>query len=436
MTKLKTVKELFALSFPIILGQLGQMLIGAGDVYVASLHSTTTVAAIGVANGFINPVFLFGIGLMMGVSPALSIKIGKGQNMRRSLKSVLGFSLLAGVALTLITLVLNNFTVDLAGIDPSLIGPVKQYVEIVAWSFPFALIFQAGKEYLQAHEEVMAPNLMALAAVVLNIIVNYALVFGIFGFEGMGIIGLAIASLVIRIVLCLALLILLLKEKWGSFSFDFVKDISKLGFPTAFMFFLEVLAFCAVSVLSGKINVTAAATNNIIMTLASITFMVPLSISSAAAVKVGNAYGAKKFGLLEDSAKAALFISFSFTVVSASLFYFFPLAIMSMTSSDSLVIELGVKLLFIVALFQIVDGLQVTLAGILRGVEKAFQTAALVFVGYWFLGIPMGIYLAFNKDWGVMGLWTGLATSLTILAASLAIFCLVGRSKLKIKMDQ
>lgn len=431
MTSLKNVKELFALSFPIILGQLGQMLIGAGDVYVASLHSTSTVAAIGVANGFINPIFLFGIGLTMGVSPALAIKIGKGQNMRASLKSILVYALAAGIALSVIMSALNLFVVDLVGIEEELVAPVKQYISIVAWSFPFALVFQAGKEYLQAFEEVIAPNMMALGAVVLNIVVNYILVFGLFSFEGMGIVGLAVASLVIRAVLCLVLLVYLLKEKWGSLALSFVKDFFRLGFPTAFMFFLEVLAFCAVSVLSGKIDVVSAATNNIIMTLASITFMVPLSIASAAAVKVGTAYGARNYFQVEQSAKAAVFISLIFTVFSAALFYLFPVAIMSITSEDSKVVELGVKLLFIVALFQIMDGLQVTLAGILRGLEKAAETLAMVLVGYWFLGIPLGIYLTFYRGWGVTGLWVGLATALTILAASLATYCLVRRAKLR-----
>lgn len=407
------------------------MLIGAGDVYVASLHSTSTVAAIGVANGFINPIFLFGIGLTMGVSPALAIKIGKGQNMRASLKSILVYALAAGIALSVIMSALNLFVVDLVGIEEELVAPVKQYISIVAWSFPFALVFQAGKEYLQAFEEVIAPNMMALGAVVLNIVVNYILVFGLFSFEGMGIVGLAVASLVIRAVLCLVLLVYLLKEKWGSLALSFVKDFFRLGFPTAFMFFLEVLAFCAVSVLSGKIDVVSAATNNIIMTLASITFMVPLSIASAAAVKVGTAYGARNYFQVEQSAKAAVFISLIFTVFSAALFYLFPVAIMSITSEDSKVVELGVKLLFIVALFQIMDGLQVTLAGILRGLEKAAETLAMVLVGYWFLGIPLGIYLTFYRGWGVTGLWVGLATALTILAASLATYCLVRRAKLR-----
>ncbi|MEX0798481.1 MAG: MATE family efflux transporter, partial [Bacteriovoracaceae bacterium] len=399
---------------------------------IASLHSTQTVAAIGVANGFINPIFLFGIGLMMGVSPLLAIKIGKGQNPRSYLKSIIVCSFLFGLALSALMALVNESLVEMIGIEEALVEPVKLYISIVAWSFPFAMAFQAAKEYLQAFEEVVVPNLLSLGAVALNIGLNYVLVFGLFSYEGLGEVGLALASLSIRILLCFVLLGYLFtrNKNWGAVSFGFIREIVKFGSPVAFMFFLEVLAFCAVSVLSGKINIVAAATNNIIMTLASITFMIPLSISSAVAVKVGNAYGSKSFDGIDQSAKAALFISIMFTVFSASAFYFFPAAIMSLASSDSTVVELGVRLLFVVALFQIVDGLQVVLAGILRGLERAVQTSAMVFVGYWMLGIPLGVYLAFQKGIGVMGLWIGLASSLAILALSLGSYCLVIRRKL------
>ncbi|MCO4753637.1 MAG: MATE family efflux transporter [Bacteriovoracaceae bacterium] len=407
------------------------MLIGAGDVYIASLHSTKTVAAIGVANGFINPIFLFGIGLMMGVSPLLAIKLGKGEKVRNSLGSIMAYSFGAGIVLSLITTIFGETLVELIGIEPELVEPVTFYMSVVAWSFPFALAFQAGKEYLQAFEEVVAPNLMALAAVALNVVVNYVLVFGVGSYEGMDEKGLAVASLIIRIVLCIALLLYLSREKWGRVSWLFIKDVMKFGYPVAFMFFMEVLAFCAVSVLSGKLGVVQAATNNIIMTLSSITFMIPLSISSAVAVKVGNAYGSKKFIMVDLSSKAALFITLMFTSFSAAAFYFFPAALMSITTTDSEVIRLGVNLLFVVALFQIVDGLQVTLAGILRGVDKTVTTSIMVFVGYWLFGIPMGAYLSFEAGMGVMGLWIGLASSLGVLATGLGILAFYVRKQLK-----
>jgi len=429
----KTIKELFVLSFPIIIGQLGQMLIGAGDVYIASLHSTTAVASIGVANGFINPIFLFGIGLMMGVSPILAIKLGKGEDMRSSLKSIMVYSAIAGIVLSLITTVFGREIVGLIGIKEELVESVYFYMSVVAWSFPFALAFQAGKEYLQAFEEVVVPNLMALGAVALNLVLNYFLVFGVGGIEGMGEKGLAVASLLIRVILCASLLLYLSREKWGKLSFHFIKEMFRFGRPVALMFFMEVLAFCAVSVLSGKLGILEAATNNIIMTLSAITFMIPLSISSAVAVKVGTGYGARDFSMVDLSSKAALFISLMFTCFSAATFYLFPAAIMSLTTADEKVVQLGIKLLFIVALFQIVDGLQVTFAGILRGVEKTMSVSIMVFIGYWLFGIPMGIYLSFFSDMGVMGLWVGLASSLAVLATALAIYTYTVRIKLQRK---
>ncbi|MBC75663.1 MAG: hypothetical protein CME64_06575 [Halobacteriovoraceae bacterium] len=427
----KTIKDLFVLSFPIIIGQLGQMLIGAGDVYIASLHSTQAVASIGVANGFINPIFLFGIGLMMGVSPILAIKLGKGEKMRSSLKSIMVYSIIAGLILSLVTSLFGREIVNLIGIQPELIEPVTFYMSVVAWSFPFALAFQAGKEYLQAFEEVVVPNLMALVAVALNLVLNYVLVFGLGAYEGMGEKGLAVASFLIRVILCASLLLYLSREKWGKLSFSFIKEMYRFGQPVAFMFFMEVLAFCAVSVLSGKLGILEAATNNIIMTLSSITFMIPLSISSAVAVKVGSGYGAKNFSVVDLSAKAALFISLMFTCFSAATFYLFPAAIMSLTTADEKVVQLGIQLLFVVALFQIVDGLQVTFAGILRGVEKTMSTSIMVFCGYWLFGIPLGVYLSFYNDMGVMGLWIGLASSLTVLATALAIYTFTVRANIQ-----
>lgn len=423
---LATAKSLFVLAFPIILGQLGQMLIGAGDVYVASLHSVNSVAAIGVANGFINPVFLFGIGAAMGVSPALAMKIGGGQNMRSSLSSTLAFALLLGSGLSVVMSLFGGFFVDAAGIAPELVAPAKEYISIVAWSFPFAIMFQAGKEYLQAFEEVVFPNLLILGAVVLNVFVNYFLVFGALGFDGLGVVGLAWASCAVRAALFVVLLLYLVKEKWTAPNRQTIKDIFKLGLPTGFMFFLEVLAFCAVSVLSGKLGVVSAAANNIIMTISSIAFMIPLSISSAASVKVGRAHGANDIYRAVESAKAGVVVSLAFACASAALFYFFPRAIMDMASADGEVVSLGVRLLFIVALFQIADALQVVLAGVLRGVELANQTTVMVFIGHWMLGVPLGSYLAFSKGWGVSGLWTGLACALTVLACALCLYFVGG----------
>ena len=181
----KAIKLLLTLSFPIILGQLGQMLIGAGDVLIASKYSTNSVAAIGLANGVINPIFLFGIGLMMGISPSLARIRGEGKDTRQSLVTIIIYSFACSIVLTLLTLILNQ-TVPLLGFDAHIVPSIQSYIRIVAWSFPFAIVFQGIKEYLQAYEDVFIANAITIVDVIVNLIANYILVFGIGNFAGYG----------------------------------------------------------------------------------------------------------------------------------------------------------------------------------------------------------------------------------------------------------
>jgi MATE family multidrug resistance protein len=421
MPTLKSLKQLIILSVPIILGQVGQMLIGTGDVYIAGLYSTNTVAAIGVANGLINPIFLFGIGLFMGVSPILSIERAQAKNSKNDLYNILIYALFAGVALSVLCYILT-FVIDFIPIEAVLKPSIKAYIRVVCWSFPFAYLYQGVKEFLQAREEVFWPNFLSIIAVFLNVLINYFFVFGWGSIEGVGEIGLAYASVSIRVLLFISVLFLVRKDLCYQFNFSFLKRVFLFSYPVAFMFFLEVLAFCSVSILSGFFSVTSAATNNIIMNLASIVFMVPLSISSAAAVKVGHAYGKNDFSEIKIQASSALIISFLFTIVSATVFILFPEPILKIFTHDMAVIKLGVQIVFVVALFQVFDGLQVTLSGILRGLDKTKLTSIMVFVGYWIFGIPIGVYLAYAHNLEVFGLWIGLALSLASVAILLGAF--------------
>ena len=430
MSLSNSIKQLLYLSVPMILGQIGQMLIGAGDVYMASLYSTNTVASIGVANGVINPIFLFGIGLMMGVSPSIATRRGDGSDSRNDLLSILVYSASIGIILTFLTLLISKL-IPFMGFDPIIVSSMMEYTNIVAWSLPFAIIFQAVKEYLQAYEDVFVPNLLSIIAVALNLLLNYILIFGFKGFEGYGEIGLAYASFIIRLVLLACILLYVLpREKLVKFSSSFILGIFKFSLPIAFMFFIEVLAFCSVTIMSGKLGIIEAAANNIIMTIASIAFMVPLSLSSAVAIKVGHSFGLKDLKLIKVHSLASVIIILSYVSLSASTFFIFPREILEFTSNDIDVINLGVKILIVVAIFQIVDSLQVVFTGILRGLHNTKVSSLLVFIGYWVIGIPIGIYLGFYDGLGAYGLWIGLAVSLTMTALFLFIYLMNRFNKL------
>ena len=423
-----SVNEVLSLSIPIILGQLGQMLIVAGDVYVATRHSTHAVATIGVANGFINPLFLFGIGMTMGVSPSFAFLRGRGQKIEDQGGSIFVYSLVLGFIVTIIMQILNQF-ISYSGVESVMVEDIQEYIRIVSWSLPFAIVFGGLKEFLQAFEDVIIPNAISIAAVFFNIVVNYFLVFGVGSFEGMGQVGLAYASLSVRVVLCLVMMVYTFRKfKFGRIDFEAIFVLMRFSLPIAFMFFLEVLAFCTVTILSGQLGVVPAATNNIIMTIASVSFMIPLSLSSAAAVKVGHSLGMGDIKGIKEYIKAILVLILAFCLFSIFVFGFLPEVLMSALTEDPAVFKLGVSLLFIVALFQVFDAFQVTMSGILRGLGETKFPSMMVFLGYWVIGIPFGVLLTFYGDMGAAGLWIGLATSLAIVAISLGIY---SRQKIK-----
>ena len=396
------------------------MLISAGDLFIAGNHSTISVAAIGVAIGVYNPVFLFGIGMTMGISPALAIKRGKSEDTHQYLKSILLYTFIIGIFLSLITKLLNNF-VPYMGIDQELIPFVQRYIDIILWSFPFAYLFQGIKEYFQSFEKVVLANTIATIAVFINLGVNYILVFGLFVFPKLGFDGLAYASFIIRVFLAIAIFIPARKYLFmGKIDFTFIRYIFKFSFSIAIMFFVEVLAFSAVSILIGGMGVAVSAANNIILNIASITFMLPYSISNAVSVKVGAKFGKNDFYSIKKYAFSALFISISFMIMTAICYILFPKYIINIVSHDPDVVIIGVSLLSVVAIFQVADGIQITLAGILRGMEKTKQSFYSVLIGYWCVGLPIGAVLAYHFHYGAKGLWIGIASSLILVAISLS----------------
>ncbi|MGK0366964.1 MAG: MATE family multidrug resistance protein [Thermoproteota archaeon] len=425
----KIIKELFIFSIPIIMGQIGQMLISAGDVYMAGKHSTEVVAATGVANSIVGMLLMFGMGLMMGIGPIIAKKRGENEQVH---STVYGSILLSIVLSAIISFLCWLFIINLDkfGFQKELIPFIKEYLDIVIYSFIGAFVYTGAREYLQAFEKTFVSNGLAIFCIILNLILNYALIFGNWGFPAMGIKGLAIASLSVRTFMAVVLLIYAIYFSRSKFtiSIQFLKDVIYLGSPIAITILLEVSAFTAVGLLIGRMSTIQSAAHNIILTMASTTFMIPLAISSAVSIKVGHALGQKDNARIILFAKSSLIISLGFMLISAACFTLFPEFISSQFTSDPAVIKYCVKLLVVVALFQIADGIQVTIAGILRGLGISKPVFLASIVGYWIYGAPLAYYFAYSKNLQGLGLWIGLACSLCSMAAILSVIL-----KIKIK---
>ena len=422
-------KSLLMFALPIIMGNLGQMLLGAGDVLVAARHGANTLASISIATAFINTVFLIGLGLLFSISPVLSKKRGEKTDISNLLKITLLYSLILSVIFGALGLSMIPL-IPLLRFEESLVPHIQNYILICSFSFPFAFIWQALKEFLQAHEKVLFPNLASIVAILLNLVLNWLLVFGYGAIPSLGVSGLAVATFLIRLAMAASLVLYCGKYLKNAIHFDFkyLREVVRIGYPIALSLFLEMSAFSLVTVIAGQISIIQVAAHNIVLIFASITFMIPLAVSNALGVRVGYAYGEKNYRDIKENLYAGMIISMLIMSGFASLFFFIPESLMQFFSQDVEIIQTGAALLFIVALFQIFDGAQVTLSGALRGLGMTKPIMVTIFLGYWLIGLPVGAYLAFKLNLEVYGLWIGLAMALFMCAI---IFSLILRKKLR-----
>ncbi|MGE3609355.1 MAG: MATE family efflux transporter [Bacteriovoracaceae bacterium] len=428
LTRKDALKELIIFSLPIIFGHVGLMLVGTGDMIIAGRYSKECLAAIGLAISIANPIMMLGIGLQMAISPWLAQQRGKGEDVGKYFWSVMIFSLLIGLVTCLLTL-LSIELIPFFNYGEKLSLIMKDYLFITSFSTFGINLYQGLKEFLQSQEKAIAANVIAFMAAGLNLVLNYCFVFGDYNFPQLHEVGLAWASLSVRLFMGGALFIVAATFVKYVFSIEknFFKEVMKLGMPISITVFFEVLAFCSVTLFVGKFGELQTAANNIALNLASLSFMLPLSISSAVSVKIGHAFGEKNIPKIKTFLEVSLFTSFLCTGIMASAFYFLPHFALGFYSTDVDVLHVGRLILFWVACFQLFDGAQVTLSGILRGVSVTLPSFLANFAGYWIIGIPLGYYLGFKDNMQAEGFWIGLAISLASVAISLALI-------LKIKM--
>lgn len=428
------LKQLLIFSLPIIFGHIGLMLIGTGDMLIAGRFSREALAAIGLAISIANPIMMLGLGLLFAVSPLLAQKRGKGEDITDYFWTVIVYGVVIGIICSALT-ALSVYLLPFLGYTENLNRLIKEYLLISSASTLGICLYQAVKEFYQCQEKTIAPNLLALVAVAVNIFFNYAFVFGKFNFPHLEEAGLAWASLLVRSFMGFTLLFLAYKF-WRSsrkMHMEFFREVFKLGWPITISIFFEVMAFCSVTLFVGRFEEVQTAANNIALNIGSLAFMLPMSIASAVGVKVGHSLGEGNVHKIKIFAQVSLITSVCFTLMMASTFALFPDPVLSLYSQDAGVMAWGRTLLFWVACFQLFDGAQVTLAGILRGLSVTRATSIAIFIGYWIIGLPLGYFLGFHRGMEAQGFWIGLALSLALVAIMLGFIL---KKKMKALVEQ
>lgn len=426
------IKDILNIALPIMLGNLGFILIGVGDVIVAGRHSTDTLAAVSIATAIINCISMFGIGILCSISAILSNYRGAGKNAEKYFYPSLKFTTIVSVVITLAILAFIPVIGNL-GFEAKLVPLIKDYFWILAFSTFGAFLHCMSKEYLQAFEIVVFPNILTVLCIFVNLFLNIVLAFGLGPIPELGVRGLALSTFITRYIMGGVLFLYCFKRiKIQHFKDkNYYKDLLKVGLPSSLAVVIEFIGFNAVTVILGRISGIYAAAHNIVCTLTTISFMIPFAISNATAVKVGFANGAKYYKSLKTYAFTGITMAVAFMSCSAIVVATFPEFLVSLFTKDKQLIDVCIPIVFALCFFQVFDGLQVALAGIFKGLKQTGVVMLANFIGYWLVSIPVGCYLGFKMQMNLLGFWYGLVCAAVVLCSILFTTMLVKFRKMK-----
>jgi multidrug resistance protein, MATE family len=422
------------LALPLIFAEVGWMSMGIVDtVMVGRLpNSAVAIGATGLGQSLYNSIAIFGGGLLLGMDTFVAQAFGREDldDARHSLFN----GLVLALALTPVLMLAISFWPPLMrrfGVSPELVEPMRPYLLALNWGTLPLLAYFALRRYLQA-VNVAHPIMFALiSANIVNVIGNWILIYGHLGFRAMGITGSGWSTCMARayMAFCLAITLLWVESKrlrprWvGTLRIDVrrMSALLKLGAPAATQILCEIGAFSAATALCARLGPVPLAGHEIALNCAALTFMVPLGISSAAAVRVGQQLGRRDPDGARRAGWSAILIGVGFMACSGSVFVSLPRLIARLFTPNPAVIQVGAQLLLVAAAFQLFDGLQTVATGALRGAGDTRTPMLANFFAYWLVGLPLGYVLCFRLGWGALGIWIGLCGGLMIIGSALLI---------------
>jgi len=426
----RELAALTKLAIPVVLSELGWMAQGVVDTIMVGRLGPAAIGAVAVGNAVFYTPSLFGIGLLLGLDPLVAQAYGRKDFDECHRWLAQGIYLATAIAPVLMILVaVASMFFSRVGITPEVATPAAQYLRMLDWSILPLLIYGASRRYLQGVGQVRVITLTYIGANLLNWGGNYALIYGHWGFPAMGVRGSALSTVVARILMAASLMGFAwryerqrghpLFRHWAGPQLARIRQLIRLGLPAAGQISLEVGAWNAATLSAGWLNPIALATHQIAINYASITYMIPLGISAATAVSVGHAVGAGDKARARRAGWLALGLGTSFMILAGLVFFIAPKPLIELYTHDPEVLAVGPSLLWIAAAFQIFDGVQTVCTGALRGLGETRAPMFANFVGYWILGLPLGLILCFVLKWGIYGMWIGLTLALIVISSIL-----------------
>jgi MATE family multidrug resistance protein len=419
-------RSVLTLALPIALTQVGMVLYGTVDMIFVGRLGPEAVAAVGLGSMTYFTLFVAGMGIVMGIDSHSSKAFGAGN------PDMCGQLLVHTIVLSLAVAAPCFFAYVLAipayrliGVSPEIAAAAAVYLGILRWAVFPGLCFVACRQFLQS----MSVTTPLVGAIVLgnltNALLDWALVFGKAGAPRLGVQGSAYATLTSNFVM-LAVVAWSARGRLRAISFRFKGwhrrlfiDIFALGFPGGLQMLAEVAIFSLVTALVGRLGAKPLAAHQMTLNLASMTFMVPMGLSHAAAARVGQALGRGDRAGAAASGRAATSMAVMFMAATGVCFAAAPKFILSLYGAGDELVRVATPLLYCSAAFQMFDGAQAALSGALRGLGETRRPLLINLIGHWLIGLPVGSWLCFSRGLGVTGLWIGLTTGLVAVAALL-----------------
>lgn len=423
--------KIIKLSYPIIIGQIGIVLMGVADVVMIGRLDATNLAAAGLANSVYFLVSIIGIGTLSAVSAMVAKAKGAGHSNDTAI--LFGQSIWAALALSAFisgVLLVLTFNLEWFGQSPEVTHLTKSYLHILNAGTVFMLLFTGIKQFSDGLSITKPSAVITIAGLLLNVFLNWVLIYGKFGLPRLELDGAGYATSFTRLMMALAMFVYIIrgsiykhwiKIKDNQGGLFFFKEIFRIGLPSGMQYFFEVGAFASAAIMIGWFGKEQLAAHQIAINLASVTYMVATGLSTGGSIAVGDAWGRKNKKDLMMSGKAALIMSILFMGGTALLFAVFNTFFVGLYIDDVLVGGMAANLLLIAALFQLSDGVQCVSLGILRGINDTKIPTVFTVIAYWVIGIPVGWVLAKYFNLGLYGIWFGLSLGLTFSAVLLSI---------------
>ena len=421
------------LSTPVILGLLGHTLVGMIDNIMVGKLDPINLAAVSLGNSYIFVAMSLGIGFSAAITPIVAEAHSERNNEKLKTSFINGFILCLFLGIFLYgSILLLKGTLIYLDQPQEVVRLALPYIDIVAISLIPLLLFQALKQFVDGLSKTIYPMYATVLANIINVIINYILIFGMLGFPKLGIIGAAIGTLISRFIMFSFLFYMLINKEiiydyisdLKSFVYNrfMIKKILSLGFPTSLQMFFEVGLFTSAIWLSGLLGEIPQSANQIVLNISSMTFMVASGLSVSAAIRSGNQKGLKNYKELKRISLSILLLGICFASIFSLVIYllrdYLPYIYIDINNQKNYfenirIVSIASKLFIIVAIFQLVDSAQVIVLGTLRGMQDVKIPTIIVFIAYWIIGFPISFILGDESLMAESGIWIGLLSGLT-----------------------